>query len=99
MLAQVPGKSTAETAHRPETAADLAGLRPLKVTELGERVLDIDQKGVIFRDGEPQPQEPNIVLRTRIGMLDGIADEDADDLRGGLAVPRPSEHRQPGPGV
>ncbi|MEV7482748.1 hypothetical protein ACIQM0_01745 [Streptomyces sp. NPDC091387] len=99
MLAQVPGKSTAETAHGPEAAADLASLSLLKVTELGDRVFDIDQKGVIFRDGEPEAQELLVMLRARIGMRDGIADEDADDLRGGLTVPRPSEHRQPGPGV
>ncbi|MEU0302885.1 hypothetical protein ABZ252_25980 [Streptomyces sp. NPDC006175] len=95
----MPGKSTPKTAHRPKPATDLAGLRPLKVTELGERVLDIDQKGVVFRNGESQPQEPLIVLRAQVGMLDGITDEDADDLRCGLAVPRPSEHRQSGPGV
>ncbi|WP_405893467.1 hypothetical protein OG612_29540 [Streptomyces sp. NBC_01527] len=95
----MPREHTAKPADYPEAAAYLTGGRSLKVPELGKRIVDVDEKSVVFSDGEPKPHETLRVVRTRVGMRHSVADEDSRGLCSALTVPRPSEHGQSRPGV
>ncbi|MGW1710905.1 hypothetical protein ACWCP8_36935 [Streptomyces sp. NPDC002206] len=98
-LAEAPRQCTAKPADFPQAAAELAGARLLKVRERGKRILDVDKKGVGFGDGEPESHASVLVVRTRVGVGNGVADQDPYGLRGAFNVPRPPEHRQPRPCV